>query len=203
MINEKSNLPGAIITAAGLSSRMGCFKPLLKIGDTPAVERVINTFLAAGVKTIVLVTGNKAKELENSLNQFDLVFLKNENYENQDMFSSIKIGLEFLKNKCNKVFITPVDIPLFNSETVELLLKSEAPFSVPVFNNKSGHPVILNKDSIHKVLNYNGNGGLKGAIKTFSIKTHHIQVNDQGILFDMDTKEDYEKILELNKTINL
>ena len=72
---------GAIIVAAGKSSRMGSFKPLLKIGDVSVTERVISNFHVAGIRNIVLVTGNNAEELENSLKHPDVVFLRNDLYE--------------------------------------------------------------------------------------------------------------------------
>ncbi len=46
-----------LILAAGFSSRMGSFKPLLPIGDVTAIERVIDTLKKAGVHHIICVTG--------------------------------------------------------------------------------------------------------------------------------------------------
>ena len=48
---------GAVIVAAGMSTRMKDFKQLMKIGDLTMAERVIVNFRRAGVKDIVMVTG--------------------------------------------------------------------------------------------------------------------------------------------------
>ena len=52
---------GAVIAAAGLSSRMGAFKPMLEIGDTTAVRRIITVLRSVGADPIVLVTGHRAE----------------------------------------------------------------------------------------------------------------------------------------------
>lgn len=54
---------GAIILAAGLSSRMGDFKPLLRLGQYSLVEHCVRTFRDAGVNSIILVTGHNADQL--------------------------------------------------------------------------------------------------------------------------------------------
>ena len=189
---------GAIITAAGKSTRMGAFKPLLKIGDFSAIEHIIFAFHKAGVENVVLITGNNASELENSLKDLNITFLRNDNYEFNEMFDSLKIGINFLKDKCDKILITPADVPLFNESTVKALLESGADIGLPMSDNRIGHPIIISADAIIEVLNYNGDGGLRSAISHLSEKVKYVEVNDRGILYDMDTPSDYEKLIELH-----
>jgi len=108
---------GAVITAAGMSSRMGDFKPMLSIGSISVAQRVIATLQQAGVFQIVVVTGYNADVLEKHLAKSGVIFLRNEDYKNTEMFDSACIGLNYLKNKCNRVLFTPVDIPLFRADT--------------------------------------------------------------------------------------
>ena len=58
---------GAVIAAAGIASRMGEFKPLLKFGNMTIIERIISTLKGAGIEEIVVVTGSNAKQLEDFL----------------------------------------------------------------------------------------------------------------------------------------
>ena len=58
---------GALIVAAGMSSRMGDFKPMLNIGSISIAQRVVATFQQAGVDKIVMVTGYQAAMLEHHL----------------------------------------------------------------------------------------------------------------------------------------
>ena len=82
---------GAVIVAAGMSTRMKDFKQLMKIGDLTMAERVIVNFRRAGVKDIVMVTGFQAKRLEKELCHLGVTFLRNEHYETTQMFDSATI----------------------------------------------------------------------------------------------------------------
>ena len=116
----------AIIVAAGMSSRMGEFKPMLNIGSISIAQRIVANFHQAGVDRIVMITGFNATTLERHLSGNGIIFLRNENYETTQMFDSAKIGLEYLKDKCDRILFTPVDIPLFTSATVKTLVDSGA-----------------------------------------------------------------------------
>ncbi len=54
---------GAVILAAGLSSRMGAFKPLLDVGGMPAAERIIKEAGSAGIGHMIMVTGYRRELL--------------------------------------------------------------------------------------------------------------------------------------------
>ena len=80
---------GAVIVAAGMSTRMDDFKQLMKIGNLTMVERVVINFLRTGVKDIVMVTGYRADEVEKSLRHFGITFLRNEDYETTQTVKNI------------------------------------------------------------------------------------------------------------------
>lgn len=88
---------GVLITAAGMSSRMGQFKPMLSIGSISVAQRVVSTFRQAGADRIVMVTGYNAVTLERHLSGNGVVFLRNEDYATTHMFDSVKIGLRYLQ----------------------------------------------------------------------------------------------------------
>jgi len=188
---------GAIITAAGRSSRMGVFKPLLKIGSLTAAEHIIRSFRAASVNNIAIITGNNAEKLEDSLKSLGVVFLKNDRYECSEMLDSVKIGLDYQKEKCDKIFITPVDVPLFASDTVKALLCCKTDVGIPTYKGRTGHPVILGNDAVSGILKYSGSGGLRNAITELSLELEYFETEDRGILYDIDTQEDYAGILKL------
>lgn len=89
----------ALIVAAGMSSRMGDFKPMLSIGSISIAQRVVATFRQAGIRRIVMVTGFNAVTLERHLSSSGVIFLRNEAYETTQMFDSVKIGLAYLRGK--------------------------------------------------------------------------------------------------------
>lgn len=187
---------GAVITAAGMSSRMGDFKPMLNIGSMSIAQRIVATLHQAGVEKIVIVTGYHAEELERHLSNHGVVFLRNENYETTHMFDSVKIGLEYLKDKCDKILFTPVDIPLFTASTVKALTEAEADLACPVCNGEDGHPIVLSSFLADEILKDCGERGLKGALERCSAEMLRLPVQDEGILHDADTPQEYQKLLE-------
>src|SRR5580692_5523389 len=63
-ISSAGSRMAAIILAAGYSSRMGEFKPLLPIGGATAFERCIGLFRASGVEEVIAVLGHRADQLQ-------------------------------------------------------------------------------------------------------------------------------------------
>lgn len=191
---------GAVIVAAGMSSRMGDFKPMLNVGSISIAQRIIATMQQAGVRNIVVITGYNADALERHLSRCGVIFLRNENYRTTEMFDSACIGLRYLKSKCERVLFTPVDIPLFTAGTVSALLASGAELACPVCEGKEGHPIMLSPAVIESVLADNGAGGLQGALKRSGFEKTLIEVPDAGILHDADTPEDYNALLEYHNS---
>ncbi len=58
---------GAVIAAAGMSTRMKQFKQMMKVGDMMLTERVIVNFKTCGVRDIVVVTGYRSEEFAKAL----------------------------------------------------------------------------------------------------------------------------------------
>ena len=158
---------GALIVAAGMSSRMGEFKPMLNIGTISIAQRIVATFNRSGVNKVVMVTGYNAVTLERHLAGNGIIFLRNENYETTQMFDSVKIGLRYLQNKCDKVLFTPVDIPL-----------------------------LIDNRLISKILCDSGEQGLRGATERCGVPILCVPVEDPGILYDADTPEDFAALVD-------
>lgn len=187
---------GALIVAAGMSSRMGDFKPMLQIGTISIAQRVIATLNRAGVSKIVMVTGYNAAALERHLAGNGIVFLRNEQYETTQMFDSVKIGLRYLENKCDKVLFTPVDVPLFTARTVKALLAAGQALACPVCRGEKGHPLLIDNGLIPEILKDHGDQGLRGATERCSVPLRYVPVEDSGTLWDADTPEDFAALVD-------
>ena len=190
----------ALIVAAGMSSRMGDFKPMLSIGSITIAQRVVATFHQAGIGKIVMVTGYQAVTLERHLSGSGVIFLRNDHYETTQMFDSVKIGLEYLMEKCDRVLFTPVDVPLFTAETVRRLLASEAALACPVCDGQQGHPLLISAALLPKILSDCGEQGLKGAVSRCGAALTAVAVDDPGTLRDADTPEDYSALVEYHNS---
>jgi molybdate transport repressor ModE-like protein len=112
------------------------------------------------------------------------------------MFDSVKIGLRYLLDKCDKVLFTPVDVPLFTAKTVKAILDSGAPLAVPMCEGRQGHPILISNKLIPEILEDSGEMGLKGAMDRCSVPLLRIDVEDFGTIHDADTPEDFSQLLE-------
>ena len=186
---------GAVIVAAGMSSRMGDFKPMLNIGSISIAQRIVATFHQAGVTKIAVVTGYNAQQLERHLSNLGLVFLRNDDYAGTQMFDSAKIGLSYLKDKCDRILFTPVDIPLFTALTVTQLMETDAELACPVCEGRTGHPLLIASSLVDTLMSDPGDGGLQGAISRCGTAMTRVEVEDPGVLHDADTPADYAELL--------
>lgn len=190
----------ALIVAAGMSSRMGDFKPMLSIGAITIAQRVVATFHQAGIRKIVMVTGFNAVTLERHLSDSGVIFLRNENYETTQMFDSVRIGLAYLRGKCQRVLFTPVDIPLFTAGTVRALLDSGASLACPVCQGQTGHPILIDANLFDRILADSGEQGLKGAVERCGTPMRQIPVDDPGTLHDADTPADFSALVDYHNS---
>lgn len=184
---------GAIIVAAGMSSRMGEFKAIKELMGRPIILHMIETFKKAGVSKMIVVTGNCGEQLEALLQEEKMVqTVRNENFAVSDMFTSAKLGMQAIKGKCERFFFTPVDSPAFSIETLEELLSVQEVVVKPMHKGRGGHPLLLDEALIEDLLAYKGAGGMKGALKVHPFIA--ISVEDEGILFNTNTPEEFEKM---------
>lgn len=194
--NSKTLKTGAVIVAAGMSSRMGDFKPMLQLGAISIVERIIANFQQADVFPIVLVTGFRAQELERHLNKQGVIYVRNEDYSHTEMSDSAGIGLSYIHDKCDRTFFTPVDIPLFTVSTLYKLMESPGKIVKPVYDGIDGHPVLLSCDILPQLIELGKREGLDKAMCEFLGETEFVSVEDGGVLHDVDTPEDYDNLLQ-------
>lgn len=188
----------AVILAAGLSSRMQQFKPLLPLGGETITDHIISTFLNCGIE-VFLIVGHRQDELRAAIKKHDITIIENPDYR-QGMFTSIQAGIRRLEPAYQAFFIMPVDIPLVRESTIRRLLDTgaEQPDKIvyPVFGKKRGHPPLIPSSFVFPILFWQGGGGLKAFLKSQEEMALDLPVADSNILFDIDTPDDYELLLE-------
>ncbi|QLA19094.1 DVU_1551 family NTP transferase [Desulfolutivibrio sulfoxidireducens] len=182
----------AVIPAAGLSSRLPAFKPLLALGDTTTLGRVVRACRQARVRDIIVVTGYRADEVAAEADRLGARAVHNPDFL-QGMFSSVRAGLAALSDGLDGAFVHPVDIPLVRSHVHARLMDrfavSDAPVFFPVFDDRGGHPPLIRASRIGEVLAYQGRGGLRGALATMD--GEDVEVACAQIHFDMDDDAAY------------
>lgn len=186
---------GGLIAAASKKAT----RPTLKLGSITVVQQIVLTFQQAGVFPIVVVTGVEADEVKYSLSGRGVVFLYNEEYQDPELFDSVRIGLDFLKNISERIVFAPVNVPLFTPETLRTLLATPGDIVTPSFNHQGGHPIVLANDTIPDILAYQGNAGLRGALAEMENRRRRVNVSDEGIILNVHQTDVLKEHLEKNK----
>ena len=198
---------GAIILAAGLSSRMNAFKPMLPVDGRPAVTGLTESLRGAGISDIIIVTGHQRELLQEEISRLRVAECYNENYAD-GMFTSIQAGFAKATEDFPEKrgwFLVPADCPLITIRTFKELMtamddaeKSAGPedirFYVPTYEGKKGHPLLVPAEMIPEILAHDGSGGLKAVTDRYPDQMIRVPVPDEEILLDMDTPEGYEDI---------
>lgn len=193
--SRKEPKTGAVIVAAGMSSRMGDFKPLLELGGLSFVKRTITNFKQAGVSPIVLVCGYRAQELERHVAGEGVLCVRNSEYADTEMIDSAKIGLEYVAGRCDRTFFSPVDVPLVQTSTVQQMMMAAAMVVRPVHAGSCGHPVLMDGVVIDELLSFPEVSDLGSFLRRLCDRTCFLPVADAGVLLDADTPADYEELI--------
>ncbi len=186
----------AIILAAGQSSRMGAFKPLLPWGKQTVVDACIQCFRNAGVESIVVVVGHRAEDICRHLASSSVKFALNPDPASQ-MNSSIRLGVDQLPQDCKATFLTPVDFPAVPSTIVGKLADEWASGSrlvKPTYQTRGGHPVLIDLSLRDELLSLNAELGLKGLFESHKSEVKRLEVESPYIARDIDTWDDYRAL---------
>ena len=190
----------AIIPAAGSSSRMGHFKPLLQVDGQSLTQRAIAVFRQNRIDDIIVVTGHRADDLKAALARDEVRTAHNDDY-GRGMFSSVVVGIRQLPVHCEAFFVLPVDIAFVRSTTIDRLIEAfrNHPGRIyhPCVANRRGHPPLIPAHLAEAIAGHDGKGGLRRALKRWTDMAVDVPVADRHILLDLDMPEDLLKLKQL------
>src|SRR5437763_5282902 len=188
----------AIVLAAGASSRMGRPKPLLLAGKRTFVRRILDTLQSADIADIVVVVRPGHHEVVAEVGAAGALSIVNRDPD-AGQLSSLLAGLAAVDvPEVDAVLVTLVDVPLVEASTVRALLtrgmKSPAPIVRAVHRGRHGHPVIFKRVVFDDLRRADLSVGAKAVFRAFQVED--VEVDDPGVLEDVDTPADYERVTE-------
>lgn len=198
-----------VILAAGASSRMGQAKAALPVGTTgeTVVARVVKTLIRGGVPRLVVVAGAHIDAVraampasaEATAGRPRVTIVEHPEWE-RGQLSSLLAGLDALDDPLlEAVLVTLVDVPLVAESTVAAVIgawrRTRAPIVRPVTGDRHGHPVIFDRAIFHDLRSANPDVGAKAVFESYRDRVLNVEVNDPGAFEDIDTPEDYERVL--------
>ena len=186
---------GAVLVAAGMSTRMKAFKPMLPFQDTTISRYLVRNLRLSGVDPIVVVIGYRAQELEEHLGGYGIQFVTNPNYAHTQMFDSAKLGFKAICGKCDRILMMPMDIPGVRIQTFSLLIKQNTKIVRACYHGQPGHPIILDVSLLGELCDYKGSEGMRGALCQTGAEILDVETEDETICLDVDTPMQYQRLL--------
>ena len=188
---------GAVILAAGESSRMGKNKLLMEIEGKEVIERVRDEVDEA-VNEIIFVLGHNPSKNIPKLKEMNANWIINDEYENGMTWSFVK-GLEALKGKdLDAVMLVLGDQPLIEGKFLQKMVKEwkdKSGIISPIHKGKKGHPVLFDKKYFDEILSLPKDGIIRDVIHANDDELHLLEAPKWAIM-DMDTPEDFEEVKE-------
>ncbi|MDR1029196.1 MAG: histidine phosphatase family protein [Clostridiales Family XIII bacterium] len=206
----------AVILAAGYSSRMKAFKPLLDVGGLPAVVRLAEAVAAADVRDVIVVTGYRGDETEAALRERRppdgqdtsvIRAIRNEGYA-EGMLSSARVGMRGATRdgRPDAILLFTADNPLIPAWVIKAVIAAweASPLSlvVPCYRGKKGHPLLIPAPYADEILAHDGAGGVRAITDRYDDRLIRVETEEEGVVLDMDTEEGYEEILRHYERVN-
>lgn len=194
---------GGLILAAGLSSRMGDFKPLMPLRGKTLIENTIDSMLLCGINSVTVVVGYRGSEVERILRSRyfgdTVTVVYNRDYAVTDMLTSVKIGLAAMP-PCDAFFLLPGDMPVVSKETflavARAMPRSGGSIVFPTLEGYRKHPSLIADCYIPLILSYNGTEGMRGFWKLHKGAIITVPVDDIGCWTDIDTFAQYTRCVQ-------
>ena len=189
----------AILLAAGASRRMGSPKALLKIHETTFIHRCVNVLHTSGIEKIIVVLGADAGRITHALAGAQVIIALNEQYQTGQL-SSVIAGLRVAESfSPDAILLHPVDHPLISktvtASIIQRFKQNGSSIIVPTFNGRRGHPVLFSSKLFEEIKNAPPDVGARSVVWSHASEVVEIETDDGGILFNVDTPEDYKRLL--------
>ncbi|WP_400078469.1 NTP transferase domain-containing protein [Winogradskyella sp. R77965] len=190
-----------LVLAAGSSTRMYTAKQLLPFGNTTLLGLVIENALNSDVNKAYCVLGANYKAVEKSISKYKIETIFNPEYKS-GLSSSIVAGIQHISNqKFDAVLLLLGDQPFITTQYINSMIATyknhEEKIVVSTYNKTYGVPAIISKTHFDELLKLQGDKGAKAFLNS---NRQDIVSLDNANLVDIDTKEDYQELLNSKKT---
>lgn len=194
---------GIIILAAGESKRLGNPKQLLSFDGNTLLARVANTASKTNLSPVIAVLGANAEMIMTTLNNPGIHVVKNDNWM-EGMASSIRIGLTSmleLSPQIDGIMMLVCDQPYLHQDVIKALIDAQHHSSLPIaaasYGGKLGTPALFHKRIFTDLMSLSGDMGARKILERN--RELVVAVDFEMGAVDIDTQEDYERLLNKDK----
>lgn len=190
---------GAIL-AAGRSVRMGQPKAMLRTPDgLTFVARLIRTLSTGGVDAPLVVARSDDDLLRSEVESAGARLVINPDADEGGQLSSLLAGLRKADRPgVRALMVVPVDAPMVMPETVAKLIAvfndSHGSIIRARYQGRNGHPVIFSRVLFDQLRHAPPEAGAKAVFRAHAHDIVNVDIDDPGVIGDIDTPEDYDKL---------
>jgi molybdenum cofactor cytidylyltransferase len=188
-----------IILAAGASQRLGRPKQLLEWRGEPLVRHVVQVALKAGLWPVKIVTGAGAAEIEETLRDLTVQLVYNPLWE-LGQATSVVAGVESLPPGCGATIFLLADQPQVPATLLRSLVERHAqtlaPLVAPLVDGRRANPVLFDRTTFEDLRKLEGDSGGRPLFARY--QAEWLPWHDPNILLDVDTEDDYRRLIELD-----
>ena len=189
---------GAIVLAAGASTRMGEQKLLLPFAGTTVIAHIVRELHAAHVAAVHVVVGFEPDRVRAALSGSRVNIVENPDYT-RGMLSSIRAGLSSAPETWTAALIALGDQPLIRAAHAAALLAAHAAdperILAPGHEGRRGHPLLLPRRFWAEAAVQHDDTGLRGLLHAHAEDLRVVEMGSGDVLSDMDTPDDYARTL--------
>jgi molybdenum cofactor cytidylyltransferase len=190
---------GAVILAAGSSSRMGSPKQTLPYRGESLLRRAALAALGAGCRPVIVVTGAHAELSRRELEGLDVREVSNPFWET-GMASSVRAGVEGLVGAdagAEAAVLLLCDQPHVTADVVSGLVAAHRASGRPVvaseYGGSFGVPALFHRTLFAELARLEGAAGAKQVIKRHAPQAHFLPF-PRGVV-DVDTPDDFSRLV--------
>jgi molybdenum cofactor cytidylyltransferase len=184
----------AVVLAAGASARFGTPKQLLPWGDDTLLGHVVDTALSSDAQPVVVVLGHQADACRAALSGRPVTTVVNPDWA-QGQSSSVKAGLAALPSNVGAALFLLADQPGVTPALINTLIERHrvtlAPVVWPEHEGRRGNPVVFDRVTFPQVNRLTGDVGGRSVLAAYAKRAERVPVTTPGVLFDIDTPDDY------------
>ena len=194
-------MTAAAILAAGRSSRMGRPKAFLPhfSAENSFLGYLIGAVGAGGAAPVAVVGRPDDDPLRAEVRRLGAEFVLNDQADLGGPLSSILAAVRWLSGSAEALLISPIDMPLVTPDVVQALIsaaaRSDAAIVRAVHGGRHGHPVIFKRAVFGELLRADPAVGARAVVRAHPGRVLDLEVGDPGVLVDVDTPEDYARVL--------
>jgi molybdenum cofactor cytidylyltransferase len=200
--SESKQWVSAVVLAAGMSSRMGTPKQLLRIGEKTLLQHALENVRGSSAREIVLVLGFAAEQIQREISLHGIRVVISDNYR-EGLGNSLGQGLAAVDSRADAALIVLADQPFVRPRTLDRLIEQYYELNphivIPVYRGFRGNPVLLARSVFPEVVSLKGDVGCRAIFGSHLESILKVPVEDMGILLDMDDPSDLDKLRQAHE----